>query len=141
PRDPLPPRPSLEAARLRRHHALHAEIPASIARSSRHAPRARRPLALGGPERPGGEDRPRHRRPRPDGHRAPGGAAHFTGLERTIMKSQIVSSKEAFAQATVGGKFGKQKVMLDAGLPVPSFFCLTIAFYDEVFAGIRGEVA
>jgi phosphohistidine swiveling domain-containing protein len=57
------------------------------------------------------------------------------------MKTQIVSSKEPFAQESVGGKFGKQKVMLDAGLPVPTFFCLTVSFYDEVFAGIRAEVA
>lgn len=52
----------------------------------------------------------------------------------------IVSCREDFADRDVGGKFAKQKVMLDAGLPVPAFFCLTVAFYNEVFAAIRPAV-
>jgi pyruvate,water dikinase len=56
------------------------------------------------------------------------------------MMKKIVRCQEAFAQSDVGGKFGKQKAMLDAGLAVPPFFCLTVAFYDEIFAPIRARV-
>ena len=55
------------------------------------------------------------------------------------MKS-IKGCNDAFVSREVGGKFAKQKAMLDAGLSVPPFFCLTVAFYDEIFAAIRPEV-
>ncbi len=55
-------------------------------------------------------------------------------------KPSVASHKDAITSLDVGGKLGTQKVMLDEGVRVPPFFCLTIAFYEEVFAGIRDEV-
>lgn len=52
----------------------------------------------------------------------------------------LVSCKDSFDDRAVGGKFGKQKVMLAAGLPVPAFFCLTVDFFDEVFRTVRPAV-
>ena len=52
----------------------------------------------------------------------------------------LVSCKDSFDDRDVGGKFGKQKVMLAAGLPVPEFFCLTIGFFEQVFKAVRPQV-
>lgn len=54
---------------------------------------------------------------------------------------KILSSRAACPERAVGGKFSRQKTMLDAGLPVPPFFCLTVAFYEELFAPLRREAA
>jgi phosphohistidine swiveling domain-containing protein len=50
---------------------------------------------------------------------------------------RIVSCREPITERAVGGKFSKQKAMLDAGLAVPAFFCLTAAFYEDVFRPLR----
>ncbi len=60
---------------------------------------------------------------------------------RNLVKTPtLVSCKGTCAARAVGGKFAKQRVMLEAGLPVPEFFCLTIGFYEQVFAALRPRV-
>ncbi|AUM13692.1 PEP/pyruvate-binding domain-containing protein [Ketobacter alkanivorans] len=44
------------------------------------------------------------------------------------------------AEHMVGGKFSKQADLLDAGLPVPRFTCLTKCFYDEVTVPLHGQL-
>jgi phosphohistidine swiveling domain-containing protein len=50
---------------------------------------------------------------------------------------RLVSCREPVPEGAVGGKLSRQKVMLDAGLRVPPFFCLTAAFYEDVFRPFR----
>lgn len=42
--------------------------------------------------------------------------------------------------AMVGGKFACQKRMIEDGLPIPRFFCLTRKYFDRVFLDVRNEI-
>lgn len=53
---------------------------------------------------------------------------------------RIVAFRDPMDLATVGGKFARQRTMAAAGLPIPPFYCLTVAVYEAVFETIRGEV-
>ncbi|OUS28894.1 hypothetical protein A9Q99_10985 [Gammaproteobacteria bacterium 45_16_T64] len=53
---------------------------------------------------------------------------------------KIITCTEPASGSSIGGKFSKQSEMITAGIAVPEFFCLTIAFYEEVFDSIRSEV-
>ncbi len=52
----------------------------------------------------------------------------------------ILTSAQGPDEQLVGGKFAKQVSMIEAGIPVPAFYCLTKTFYEEVFALVETEV-
>ncbi len=56
------------------------------------------------------------------------------------LSDSILRCAEPMTNEQVGGKFSKQADMLHANLPVPEFFCLTVAAYDQMFARIREAV-
>jgi len=53
---------------------------------------------------------------------------------------KIVTCNETADGAWIGGKFSKQSEMIAAGISVPEFFCLTIAYYEQVFESVKETV-
>jgi len=54
--------------------------------------------------------------------------------------SRVVSITDKFDESKVGGKFAKQRAMAEKGVAIPEFFCLTIEYYNEIFAPIQTQV-
>ncbi len=54
---------------------------------------------------------------------------------------RVVLDREPMTDAEVGGKFARQHRMAAAGLRVPRFYCLTVAWYERLFAGLEADVA
>lgn len=52
----------------------------------------------------------------------------------------MLSETDPMSAEQVGGKFAKQYEMRAEGLPVPRFFCLSMGFYEQVFADLSQEV-
>ena len=55
-------------------------------------------------------------------------------------KKKIITFKDKMTSQMVGGKFEKQKQMHRAGFLVPPFFCLTSAYYEEIFDPVKKSV-
>ncbi len=53
---------------------------------------------------------------------------------------KIVTFKDEMSPQMTGGKFEKQKKMVENGLSVPRFFCLTAAYYEESYKQVKEKV-
>jgi rifampicin phosphotransferase len=53
---------------------------------------------------------------------------------------RIASFRDTLNEAAVGGKFSRQQVMARGGLPIPPFFCLTTACYDELTTSLARDL-
>lgn len=53
---------------------------------------------------------------------------------------KIITFKDDMTPRMTGGKFDKQKTMVENGLPVPRFFCLTAACYEDAYTQVKDRV-
>ncbi|MCP4749099.1 MAG: phosphoenolpyruvate synthase [Desulfobacteraceae bacterium] len=53
---------------------------------------------------------------------------------------KILTLNDRMSPQKTGGKFEKQQIMAEKGLPVPRFFCLTGAFYEQAYTQVKDKV-